>query len=418
MPARRLAPSTLVAALALAAAWPHAPVLAQDDGYVPPSLVRLTASGRVESLIDEAIANGWDVCARAGRAIEVVMPRSEAMDLRRIQKARDLFGESGRRRPARRLGSIEAVEILRLDLDEELAAFRDRSDAGAYHTWDEVNSAVDALVAAHPDRIRKEAIGTTLEGRRVVAVEITAPGARRSRRPATLITGLHHAREWISVEVPMAAIRMLVEGYGSDPWVTSMLDSRRVWVVPVVNPDGLVYSQTKSRMWRKNRRPMGWTGTGVDPNRNYGYQWGGAGASGMAWSDTYRGPEAFSEPETQAVRDLALREKFQSALSFHSYSELVLWPWGYTYDVSPGEAVLKRHGDAMGALTKYKPMKSSGLYRTSGDLTDWFFGATGALAYTIELGRQFVPPEKEIPAIVAANLAAVRYFVEHTVSPR
>lgn len=375
-------------------------VHAQEDGYVVPSLVRLFAGGSMEALVDEAFAADWDVVSRGDGYVEVMMPRSEALELGRL----------------RRGGAIERVEILLEDADEPMKAFADRPDAGAYHTYAEVLMEVDALQAAHPELLRRETVGTSLEGRQIVALELTGPGAA-SGRPATLITGLHHAREWISVEVPMATVEMLVQGYGRDPWVTQVMDTRRIWVIPVVNPDGHVYSQTKSRMWRKNRAKNSWGATGVDPNRNYGYQWGGAGASGNPWSDTYRGPEAFSEPETRAVRDLALREGFVSSLSFHSYSELVLWPWGYTYDPSPDEATLKQHGDAMATLNGYKPMKSSGLYRTSGDFCDWFYGQTGALTYTIELGKQFVPREDEIPGIVAANLKAVRYFLEHTVTP-
>jgi carboxypeptidase T len=308
------------------------------------------------------------------------------------------------------------LEILRQNADEELLAFKDKADVGVYHTYAEVKAEIDGYIQAHSEIIRYESVGTSIEGRPIHAVQITGPGDYQGR-PAQLVTGLHHAREWISVEVPMAFIKMLVEGYGSDAEITELVNERNIWVIPVVNPDGLNYSQTEYKMWRKNRRRNPGGSYGVDPNRNYGYQWGTGGASPSPDSDTYRGPAAFSEPEIQAVRDLGIREGFVSAISFHSYSELVLWPWGYTYDPAPDEDALALHGTKMAAFVGYKPQQSSDLYPTSGDFDDWFYGDQGTLAYTFELGRQFVPPESQIPGIVSGNLKALRYFLANCADP-
>lgn len=385
---------------------------AEIDPYVTPSWVRLHAVSAVQPLVDEALAADWDVVARKDGFIEVMMPAPEARQLSRLQRLREVFGKRTDG-PLREGSVLESVEVLEADADAWLRRFGD--DAGVYHTYEEVVSELDGYLAARPEVVTKESIGTTFEGRDIWAVRLTAPGDS-SGRPAALITGLHHAREWISVEVPMAVIDALVGGYGEDPWATQVLDTTEVWVVPVVNPDGHVYSQTKSRMWRKNRSKNGWWARGTDNNRNYGYNWGQGGASGNPHSQTYRGTEAFSEPETQAVRDLALRENFVTSLSFHSYSQLVLWPWGYTYDPAPDDAVLRLHGEKMAELTGYTPQQSSDLYPTSGDFCDWFYGATGALSYTFELGTRFVPAEEEVPGIVAKNLDAVRYFLSNTVT--
>lgn len=398
--------------LAAALALPTTAMPGDIDPYVVPSWVRLHAVGDTLPLIEEAQAAEWDVVARRSGYIEVMMPAPEARQLTRIQRLRDTFGRPSDA-PLREGSALESVEVLEADADAWLRRFAD--DAGVYHTYQEVEAELAAHVAARPELIHQESIGTTHEGRQILAVRITAPGDATAR-PSALITGLHHAREWISVEVPMALVDLLVTGYGEDPWVTQVLDTTEVWVVPVVNPDGHVYSQTKSRMWRKNRSQNSWWARGTDNNRNYGYKWGQGGASGNPHSQTYRGTEAFSEPETQAIRDLALRENFVTSLSFHSYSQLVLWPWGFTYDPTPDDAVLKHHGEKMAALTGYTPQQSSDLYPTSGDFTDWFYGATGALSYTFELGTRFVPPEEDVPGIVAKNLAATRYFLEHTVT--
>lgn len=387
--------------LALATLTTLGGAFAANDAYVVPSLVRLRQEGPLQPLIDRVFDAGWDVVARGKGWIDVLAPQEQA-----------LAGFTG-------LGLEEAgiqVEIRRANADDEFAAFRGREDAGAYHTYAEVRSEIDALVAAKPDVIRQEVIGTTVEGRDIVGVQISA-GGDPADKPAMLVTGLHHSREWISVEVPMALIHQLVEGYGQVDWITEVVNGRNLWVIPVVNPDGHFYSQTQYKMWRKNRATNEDGSRGVDPNRNYGYNWGMPGASPSPSSETYRGPSAFSEPEIQAVRDLGIREGFVSAISFHSYSELVLWPWGYTYDPAPDEDVLAYHGRKMGALTGYTPQQSSDLYPTSGDFDDWFYGDQGALAYTFELGKQFVPPEDQIPGIVNPNLAALKYFLVNCADP-
>ena len=395
---------TRASTLMLAATLTLAPVgaFAADPGYVTPSLVRIHLTDSAQPVVDGIFEAGWDVVARGKGWIDALVPREQALQ-----------GLAG-------LGLADSaalrLEIRRQDADSELEAFRGRDDAGAYHTYAEVQAEIDGYAAAHPEILTKEIIGTTVEGRGIVAVRITGPG-NAAERPAQLITGLHHSREWISVEVPMALVKMLVEGYAADPAIRALVDGRRIWVIPVVNPDGLIYSQTEYKMWRKNRATNEDGSRGVDPNRNYGYNWGLPGASPSPGSETYRGPAAFSEPEIQAVRDLGIREGFASAVSFHSYSELVLWPWGYTYDPAPDDDVLGFHGRKMAAFNGYTPEQSSDLYPTSGDFDDWFYGDQGTLAYTFELGTQFVPPETQIPGIVADNLKAMRYFLENCSDP-
>ena len=251
--------------------------------------------------------------------------------------------------------------------------------------------------------------GKSCEGRPVYALNISG-GAEK---PAVLIMGLTHAREWISSEVATSLIEEILQKYPADKTMKELIDNRSVWIVPVVNPDGLVYSQTKSKMWRKNRRANSDKSFGTDLNRNYGYQWGTVGASTYPGSDTYHGTKAFSEPCTAAIKELAEREKFRASISFHSYSELVLFPFGYAYEaIAKDDKLLAELAQGMGKLNGYTAEKSSDLYPAMGDSDDWMYGAMGALAFTIELGSQFVPNDNEVDKICADNVKSCLFLIE------
>tara|TARA_Y100000589_G_C27105395_1_gene609844 strand:- start:566 stop:1321 length:756 start_codon:yes stop_codon:yes gene_type:complete len=172
-------------------------------------------------------------------------------------------------------------------------------------------------------------------------------------------------------------------------------------------------------MWRKNRRPAdSGKGIGVDNNRNYAYKWGVSGASSYPWSDTYKGPEAMSEIENQVIEKLQQKYQFVGALSFHSYSELVLWPWSYTDSItSKDHSVFEYYGKQLAKILNYRPMQSADLYPAAGDSDDYLYAMHGVLAYTVELGRRFVPQESEVPKIIAKNNKAMRWFFLNARNP-
>ena len=379
----RVHPLLLAATLAGAAA---------AQSYVPPALVRVHPGEARAEAMRAVIEAGGQVVTRGRDHFEATLPQDRA-----------LLGVLADAPGAR-------LELLDVDLDRQLERFADKADAGDYHTPAEVEAELAALAAARPDLVQIETIGTSVEGRPIQAARVSSRDAAADV-PALLVCGMHHAREWIAVEVPLGILHDLVDRHDSDAATRELLATREVWIVPVLNPDGLEYSQTERRMWRKNRRPNEGGSVGVDLNRNWAYEWGGLGASPRPSSDTYRGPEAFSEPELRALRDLARREGVVASLSYHSYGELVLWPWGYDHDVAPDDATLADHARAMAALNEYEPMQSAGLYPASGDFDDWFYGELGAISFTIELGKSFVPPEEQIPTIVAANVRAARYYL-------
>jgi carboxypeptidase T len=188
----------------------------------------------------------------------------------------------------------------------------------------------------------------------------------------------------------------------------------------------------RSGLWRKNRRQNADGSIGVDPNRNYGYMWGtlNINTSSHVPSDpTYVGPRAFSEPETQAVRNLVARELFRGVITYHSYSQLILYPWGYTSEPIPDASDLStmtKLAKRMQQLIRgvhgetYTPQQSSQLYPTAGDTTDWTYGEYGIPSFTIELRPDspenggFILPPEQIQPTFEENLPAALEFIKRT----
>ncbi len=205
----------------------------------------------------------------------------------------------------------------------------------AYHNYAEMTTAIQQIAAAHPDIMRVYTVGLSLQGRPILAVKISdAPDVDDPTEPAVLFFALTHAREHLTVEMGLEVIRLFTAGYGLDPALTNLVNTREIWVLPNVNPDGGEYDIESGfyQWWRKNRWPNPGGSYGVDLNRNYGYNWGCCGgSSGTPDSLLYRGPTPFSEPETQVVRDFVLAHPdITAAVTFHTYSELILYPYGYT----------------------------------------------------------------------------------------
>ncbi|MGH2692220.1 MAG: M14 family metallopeptidase, partial [Actinomycetota bacterium] len=218
--------------------------------------------------------------------------------------------------------------------DAFLRSFVTADATEGYHSAQSLEDDLRGLASSRPEIAELHEIGWTVENRPIWALRL---GERRGSSRKLLFMGCHHAREWIAVEVPYLLAEHIVKNADSNP-VARWLSRGELWVVPMVNPDGHEFSRTTNRLWRKNRRPNPDGTIGVDPNRNYGYMWGTlniATSSHVPGDETYVGPRAFSEPETRAVRDLVGREIFQGVVTYHSYSQLILWPWGYTQQPIP-----------------------------------------------------------------------------------
>ncbi|MBF0546537.1 MAG: zinc carboxypeptidase [Candidatus Riflebacteria bacterium] len=304
--------------------------------------------------------------------------------------------------------------VLITDLDKYVSDVLASQKAGAqYFTYDTMTQTLKDYVNKYPNICKLNSIGKSCEGRDIWAFKISKNPTVDEKEPRCLIMGDHHAREWISVEVPMATIKMLLEGYGKDERLTRLVDTRECYFVPMVNPDGMTYSQTKEKFWRKNRRKNSDGTFGVDPNRNYGYKWGGAGASTNPSDDTYRGPSGFSEPETQAIRDFAQRMQFSADITFHSYAELILYPWSYATGVTnPDEELFKKFANELAKFNNYTAETSSEMYPSSGDADDFMYGVCKSLSFTFELAKAFIPAPTEIAGICDQNVPAVLYLIE------
>ncbi|NWQ72093.1 CBPA2 Carboxypeptidase, partial [Neopipo cinnamomea] len=227
------------------------------------------------------------------------------------------------------------IEDLQDVLDKEKqdmaeSAQRERStsfDFGSYHTLDEIYAELDRLASEH-GFVEKIQLGQSYEQRPLYALKFGTGG---SDRPAIWLDAGVHSREWVTQASALWIANQIASCYGTDSSVTSLLDKMDLFLLPVANPDGFVYTHTSNRMWRKTRSKIpGSACYGVDPNRNWDAGFGGPGASDKPCSDSYHGPRANSEVEVKSVADFITNHgNFKAFLTLHSYSQLLMYPYGY-----------------------------------------------------------------------------------------
>ncbi|XP_034178423.2 carboxypeptidase B-like isoform X1 [Osmia lignaria lignaria] len=312
-----------------------------------------------------------------------------------------------------------------------------------YHRYGDIVRYMEYLAFRYPRLVELITIGNSFEGQPIKMVKISSgPTKDGDDKPAIWIDAGMHAREWISTAVATYIMSQLVEKNSS---YSKLLDSSDWMILPVANPDGYEFTHTGDRLWRKTRSNHGddqddsrsvhysllqlvshytrWLWgkcEGVDPNRNFGYHWGEVAEGGTSLDpchETYAGPHAFSERETKAMAEyiLANKENIRMYLTLHSYSQMWLVPWGYTYSKpSDYSELVSAAKKAIGAISKvhgtnYKLGPSADLlYPTSGSSDDWAKGVAGIkYAYTLELrdrgtygfllpASQIVPTAREI----------------------
>ncbi|MEV5152860.1 M14 family metallopeptidase [Streptomyces werraensis] len=304
-----------------------------------------------------------------------------------------------------------------------------------YHNYAEMNAEIDQRIAAYPSIMSKRVIGKSYQGRDIVAVKVSDNVGADEAEPEVLFTHHQHAREHLTVEMALYLLRELGAGYGSDARVTKMVQEREIWIVPDLNPDGGEYDIATGsyRSWRKNRQPnSGSSYVGTDLNRNWDYRWGCCGgSSGTKSSETYRGSAPESAPEVKVVADFVRGrvvggvQQIKAGIDFHTYSELVLWPFGYTYsDTTTGmtaddHAAFKAVGQKMAASNGYTAQQSSDLYITDGSIDDYLWGAHKIFGYTFEMyprsasGGGFYPPDEVIERETSRNRDAVLQLLEN-----
>ena len=246
--------------------------------------------------------------------------------------------------------------------------------------------------------------------------------------PSIYYLSEHHAREPISLEVNMAILNHIIDNYDYDPEITDNVDNTQIWFVPLVNPNGhKIVTEEIELMWRKNICDNNENGSidvsgyyaqdGTDPNRNYSWEWGGASTD---WtSQTYQGTSAFSEPETQAIEALVENHNFVAGISYHSYSELVLYPFGYAEGVvAPDQAALEELAIDMAVTIpsqyggNYTPEAAWELYPCTGTTDDYSYGTHGIFSFTIELATEFIPPAAAVTGICDDNIEAAMILLD------
>lgn len=292
---------------------------------------------------------------------------------------------------------------------------------GGYLTWEEMQANLDAMRAAYPQLItEKQEIGLTIEGRPLHLVRLSNNADVDQDKPEVLYTALHHAREPVSLSQLIYFLWHLLEGYGTDAEATYVLDHFELYAVPCINPDGYVYNATTEPagggMWRKNRRDNGDGTFGVDLNRNYAQGWGldDLGSSPNPASEVFRGSAPFSEPETQAMRDLCNAHEFRFALNYHAHGNLFIYPWGYGFDIyTPDSAWLVQAGLQGTHDNRYRfgTANQTVNYVVNGGSDDWMYGEQVSkpkiMSCTPECGGPddwFWPPQWRITEICEENV--------------
>ncbi|HEY7596227.1 MAG TPA: M14 family metallopeptidase [Actinophytocola sp.] len=291
-----------------------------------------------------------------------------------------------------------------------------------YHTYDEMKAEVQQATTDHAAITQLSSVGQSFEGRDIPVLKISDNAATDEDEPEVLFTCNMHAREHLTTEMCLHIIQRFTDGYGTDQNVTNMVDNREIFVVPSLNPDGSEFdiSGGEYQGWRKNRQPNDDGTVGTDINRNFSYKWGCCGgSSGSTSAEDYRGPSAGSAPEVAAIQNWVQGRQFKAHIDFHTFSELVLWPFGHTYDeVTEGMTQeeydhFKDIGTQMASTNNYTPEQSSGLYITDGDINDFMWGTHKVLSYCFEMYPSdggidgFYPPDEQIVPQTTRNDAAV-----------
>lgn len=348
--------------------------------------------------------NGYDIPGFnwTRQEIEVI---TDAAGLKRLQETKML----GRVIEERVAGQIQISKV-----DER------------YLSPEKVEQKLKALATKFPQNTRLEQIGTSLEGRAIWALLISSTPNRKStqyyEKPSIIFDGMHHAREIMTPEVVMDVADVLLNPQlRRNKDAAALLDTWNVWIVPMLNVDGNNIVWTKDNWWRKNARGQGNRVYGVDINRNYPFKWNSCnGSSGSPGAQDYRGPAAASEPETQALMKLAQLAHPTGALSYHSYSELVLYPFGckglLTGDnqlhakVATELASLLPSDSRRGNYTPGSPWQI--LYAVDGDSMSYIHSEYGTLTFTFEINQEFQPPYSLREPTLQKHRKAWGYFIQ------
>ncbi|NXO03675.1 CBPA1 Carboxypeptidase, partial [Rhinopomastus cyanomelas] len=379
--------------------------------FVGDQVLRITPSDQEQvallRLLDQQTdpeVNYWRHPTTLGHPADLLVPSSS------LQEVKDFLEHHN-------ISSCIMIEDLQKLLDEESKTMREarrtkRSsssstfDFGSYHTMEEIYSWMDALVEDHPTLVSKIQLGQSYEGRPLYVLKFSTGGSNRSA--IWLDTGIH-SREWITQAVGIWTASKIATGYRQDPSLTAVLDSMDIFLEIITNPDGFAFTHSSDRLWRKTRSlSAGSHCVGVDLNRNWAAGFGGSGSSSDPCSELYRGPYAHSEREVQAIVDFIRGHgNVKSVVSIHSYSQMLLFPYGYKTAPAPdhqelNEVAKKAVSDLAAVFgTKYSYGSiAQTIYIAAGTTIDWAYESGVRYSFTFELrdsGRHgFLLPSNQI----------------------
>ena len=300
---------------------------------------------------------------------------------------------------------------------------------GGFYTYQEMLNVLDSMKARFPNLITaRQQIDTfhSIEGRPLYWLRISNhPDSTQSAKPQILYTGVHHAREPAGLTDLVFYMWYLLENYSTNSEVQALLDNTEMYILPCVNPDGYIYNQTTNPngggLWRKNRRLNSDQTYGVDLNRNYGFNWGydNTGSSNVTTDETYRGTAAFSEPEIQASKWFAEHHNFKIAVNYHTYSNMLVYPWGYQASfLTPDSTLFESYAAVMTQFNGflYGTGDQTVGYTTNGDSDDWMYGEQNTknkiISMTPESGDPsmgFWPPANMVIPVAQQNFDLI-YF--------
>lgn len=303
---------------------------------------------------------------------------------------------------------------------------QDTVDA-SYPTYEQITNQIDIFADSHPEIIAVEDIGySQFQKNPIKAVKISINVDKREDEPSVLFMAGHHAREPMGTQLCLALIKHLVENKEKSQ-VKNWLDQLSIWIVPNVNPDGYDYIITENKKfpwWRKNLRDNNEDGVfnpdidGVDLNRNYDFNWANGGRKeNRSWY--FRGQAPGSENEVQAIMNLAAREQFVLAIDYHSFGEVVMFPWALEMK-PPDQVFIKDLASQLAQqLSKFKSKKKYDIVHLngqSGQSANWLYANWRTFALIVEIGNEFFPKKEAQDELIAKQMKGIEYLLDRVLS--
>jgi hypothetical protein len=281
------------------------------------------------------------------------------------------------------------VEVLVFDMEEEANRNCPKVDFGRYHSYQEIMDTFALIANTYPDICLLDTIAVSPTGKYVIALKITKDPTVENHRPRLEWDGTTHGNENIGTEICWFITRQLTENYGSDSLITYLVNTREIWVIPCVNPEGLI-NRTRGNS------------NGIDLNRDYGYAWNEESGANVPWS----------QPEIRGLRDFFTSHPFVMTMTYHSGTTSVMWPWSYSRIATYDSVAHSQWCQEYGSITGYPAYQiSRGLYECQGTSTDFYYGAEGALGFAAEVASGQPPPQGQIDTICRANWTASRQWM-------